>query len=113
RAALEGDDRCGTAHAGLAVVLCAQQRYDEAKAEFAKALEVDKKTFSACAGLAVLCRSLGEIDESIAYTDRTLAIDDSTPYCQRLRAMKLVDQGLVDDATECLRQLAATAPWQK
>jgi tetratricopeptide (TPR) repeat protein len=113
RAALEGDNRCGTAHAGLAVVLCAQQRFDEGRAEFLKALEVDKKTFSACAGLAVLCRSLGEIDESIAYTDRALEIDDSTPYCQRLRAMKLVDQGLVDDATECLRQLAATAPWQK
>jgi tetratricopeptide (TPR) repeat protein len=113
RAALEGDDRCGTAHAGLAVVLCAQQRYDEAKAEFLKALDVDKKTFSACAGLAILCRSLGEVDDSIAFTDRALAIDDSTPYCQRLRAMKLVDKGLVDDATECLRQLAATAPWQK
>jgi protein O-mannosyl-transferase len=110
RAALEIDDRCAAAHTGLAAARWGQRRYVEARGEFLRSLEIDPNNAGAYSGLAILCRTLGEIEQSIAYAERALELEDTPLYCQRLMAIKLFDQGRLDEAIEQWRQLLAAAP---
>ena len=110
RAALEIDDRCAAAHTGLAAARWGQRRYVEARGEFLRSLEIDPNNAGAYSGLAILCRTLGEIEQSIAYAERALELEDTPLYCQRLMAIKLFDQGRLDEAIEQWRHLLAAAP---
>jgi tetratricopeptide (TPR) repeat protein len=110
RAALKIDDRCAPAHTGLALACCGQHQYVQARGEFLRSLEIDPSNTGAYAGLAVLCRTLGESEQSIAYAERALEFDDTPLYCQRLMAIKLFDQGRLEEAIERWRQLVAAAP---
>jgi tetratricopeptide (TPR) repeat protein len=110
RAALGMDDHCAAAHTGLASACWGQHQYVEARGEFLRSLEIDPNNAGAYSGLAILCRTLGEIEQSIAYAERSLALEDTPLYCQRLMAVKLFDQGRLDEAIEQWRQLVAVAP---
>jgi cytochrome c-type biogenesis protein CcmH/NrfG len=110
RAAIKLDERCAAAHTGLALALCGQRAYVAARVEFLRSLELDEHNAGACAGLAVLCRTLGDVERSIDYAERALRLDDTPFYCQRLMAIKLFDQGRLDEAIERWRQLVALAP---
>jgi tetratricopeptide (TPR) repeat protein len=113
RIALKLDERSAEAHTGLALALCGQEKYVEARREFHRALAIEERNPGAYGGLALLCRILGETSQSIAYAERALDLDDSALFSQRLLAVKLFDQGRLDEAIDCWRQLVAVQPGNK
>jgi protein O-mannosyl-transferase len=109
REALKHDERCDAAHTGLALALCGERRFVDAKREFRRALEIDPKSGGAHAGLAVLFHTMGEFEQSIDSARRALT-DDSGLDAQRLLAIKLFDEGRLDEAIDHWRQIAALSP---
>ena len=110
RAALKIDERNDAAHSGLALALCGKRDYVHAQREFFRSLQIEKINLSAYAGLSQLFRALGDYEQSIVCAERALKVDDTLPFCQRLLAIKLLDQGRPEEAIDCWRQLAAVWP---
>jgi tetratricopeptide (TPR) repeat protein len=110
RLALKLDERYAAAHTGLALAHCGQQHYVEARREFFRGLAIQDRDAGAYAGLALMCRILGEIPQSIAYAERALEIDHTPVFSQRLKAIKLFDQGRLDEAIDCWQGLLAVQP---
>jgi protein O-mannosyl-transferase len=111
--AIKLNDRFAGGHCGLALALCGQEKYIEARREFHKALAIDEQNPGAYAGLALMCRILGEIPQSIAYAERAIELDNDGLFSQRLMAVKLFDQGRLDEAIDRWRQLVAVEPGNK
>ena len=87
-------------HFNLAVVLQAQQRYQDAAASFERALELDSGDFDIQLGAGNARLALGELESAEAHFRHAMALDDARAIAWRLLGAAVGRQCRYDEALE-------------
>ena len=111
KSALDLDPNLAEAHSAHAGVLrVVDFRFDEANAEYRRALELAPQNATVTAGLGVLMGTLGRLDQSVALLQRAIELDPLRAASVSNLALALTPLGRYDEAEAALRKIIAMQP---
>lgn len=104
QAAMELDPTLAEPHAAVGQTLFTQRRYNEARAAYARALQIDADDFAANFWLGTLLCSTGYSNESARHLDKVLATDPMLPNALLWRGWVHLQLGEIDQAERSIRR---------
>ena len=109
--AVDLDPNLAEAHSAQAGILrTVDLRFDEAEAEYRRALELAPQTAAVTAGLGTLMATLGRLDESVVLLQRAITLDPLRTASVFNLSLSLTALGRYEEAEAALRKAIALQP---